>query len=58
MGYSPWGRTESDMTKRTGTHTHTHTHTCIGKLSYLKEDSSDEEAISVDGVGEGRTPSA
>ena len=56
MGYSPWGRTESDMTKRTGTHTHTHT--CIGKLSYLKEDSSDEEAISVDGVGEGRTPSA
>ena len=44
------------MTKCTGTHTHTHT--CIGKLSYLKEDSSDEEAISVEGVGEGRTPSA
>ena len=28
VGYSPWGRKESDMTKRL-THTHTHpTHTC------------------------------
>ena len=52
-GYSPWGRTESDMTKRALTHTYT----CTGKLSYLKEDSSDEEAIRVDGVGEGRKPS-
>ena len=31
MGYSPWGRKESDTTERlTHTHTHTHTHTmCI-----------------------------
>ena len=41
------------MTKRALTHTDT----CTGKLSYLKEDSSDEEAIRVDGVGEGRKPS-
>ena len=41
------------MTKRALTHTYT----CTGKLSYLKEDSSDEEAIRVDGVGEGRKPS-
>ena len=27
MGYSPWGRTESDTTERLHTHTHTHTHT-------------------------------
>ena len=29
MGYSPWGRKESDTTEqlRTDTHTHTHTHT-------------------------------
>ena len=30
-GYSPWGRKESDTTKRARTHTHTHTHTnCVG----------------------------
>ena len=31
MGYSPWGRKESDTTERlTHTHTHTHTHTAKG----------------------------
>ena len=25
VGYSPWGRKESDMTEHTHTHTHTHT---------------------------------
>ena len=31
-GFSPWGHTESDMTKqRTHTHTHTHTHTSADK---------------------------
>ena len=25
MGYSPWGRDESDMTEHTHTHTHTQT---------------------------------
>ena len=35
MGYSPWGRKESDTTEyarvraRVHTHTHTHTHTAI-----------------------------
>ena len=30
VGYSPWGRKESDTTERlTRTHTHTHTHTHI-----------------------------
>ena len=29
-GYSPWGRKESDTTKRARTHTHTHTRTVLG----------------------------
>ena len=30
MGYCPWGRKESDMTRHTHTHTtHTHTHKVI-----------------------------
>ena len=28
MGYSPWGRKESDTAEHAHTHTHTHTYTC------------------------------
>ena len=31
VGYSPWGRKESDMTEWLTTHTHTHTHPVIQK---------------------------
>ena len=33
MGYSPWGRKESDTTE----HTHTHTRTHIQRMIFCKE---------------------
>ena len=34
MGYSPWGRKESDTTEGTNTHTHTHTHTYLLHIGF------------------------
>ena len=35
VGYSPWGRKESDTTEQlTHTHTHTHTHDSLGCFAY------------------------
>ena len=39
VGYSPWGRKESDMTEHTHTHTHTHTNTHI-HLKFKKKNHS------------------
>ena len=33
-GYSPWGCTESDMTKHAGTRVHTHTQICTPTYIY------------------------
>ena len=34
MGYSPWGRKESDMTERLSTAQHMYTHVCVHMCIY------------------------
>ena len=36
MGYSPWGRKESDMTERLNTHRHTQENAGVAALSQIR----------------------
>ena len=50
VGYSPWGRKESDTKEYTHTHTHTHTHTPVMQTLVCRLKT---EAQGVRGVGRG-----